>query len=114
MRLEGKSAVVTGSASGIGKSIAEAFVIEGARVAIADLNLQGAQSVAQEIQSRKGVAIAAQVDVSSEKSVESAFERIIREFGSVDILLSNAGVQIIHPIVEFPFADWQKIIAVHL
>jgi 3-hydroxybutyrate dehydrogenase len=114
MRLEGKSAVVTGSATGIGKAIAEGFVREGARVAIADLNLQGAESVAHQIRSRKATAIPVQMDVSSEKSVESAFENILKEFGSVDILLSNAGIQIINPIVDFPFADWQKIIAVHL
>jgi 3-hydroxybutyrate dehydrogenase len=54
------------------------------------------------------------MDVSSEKSVASSFAMIVREFGSIDILLSNAGIQIIHPIVDFPFADWQKIIAVHL
>jgi 3-hydroxybutyrate dehydrogenase len=114
MRLEGKSAVVTGSATGIGKAIAEGFAREGARVAIADLNLPGAESVAHEIRSRKATAIPVQMDVSNEKSVESAFATVAKEFGSVDILLSNAGIQIIHPIVEFPFADWQKIIAVHL
>ena len=54
------------------------------------------------------------MDVFSEKSVESAFESVIKEFGSIDILLSNAGIQIIHPIVDFSFADWQKIIAIHL
>src|SRR5260221_10142874 len=114
MRLDGKSAVVTGSATGIGKTIAEAFAREGAHVAIADLNLRGAESVAREIQSRKATAIPVQMDVASEKSVESAFATVISEFGSIDILLSNAGIQIIHPIVDFPFADWQKIIAVHL
>jgi 3-hydroxybutyrate dehydrogenase len=114
MRLEGKSAVVTGSATGIGKAIAEAFAREGARVAIADLNLEGAESVAHEIRFRKGVAISVLMDVSSEKSVDAAFASIIKEFGSVDILLSNAGIQIIHPIVDFSFADWQKIIGVHL
>ena len=114
MRLEGKSAVVTGSATGIGKAIAEGFAREGARVAIADLNLPRAESVAQEIQSRKQTAIPVQMDVSNEKSVESAFAIVAKEFGAIDILFSNAGIQIIHPIVEFSFADWQKIIAVHL
>jgi 3-hydroxybutyrate dehydrogenase len=114
MRLEGKSAVITGSATGIGKAIAEGFAREGARVAIADLNSTGAESVAQEIQLRKQTAIPVQMDVSNEKSVESAFATVAKEFGAIDILLSNAGIQIIHPIVEFSFADWQKIIAVHL
>ena len=68
MRLEGKSAVVTGSATGIGKAIAEAFAREGARVAIADVNLQGAEAVAHEIQSRKEAALPVLMDVSSEKS----------------------------------------------
>jgi len=114
MRLKGKSAVVTGSAAGIGKAIAEGFAREGARVAIADLNLSGAEAVAGGIRSQKGSAIPVQMDVTSEKSVESGFERVIKEFGAIDILLSNAGIQIIHPIVEFPFSDWQKIIDVHL
>jgi 3-hydroxybutyrate dehydrogenase len=114
MRLEGKSAVVTGSATGIGKAIAEGFAREGARVAIADFNLSGAESVAQEIRSRKETAIPVQMDVSDEKSVESGFATVVKEFGSIDVLLSNAGIQIIHPIVEFPFSDWQKVVAVHL
>jgi 3-hydroxybutyrate dehydrogenase len=114
MRLEDKTAVVTGAATGIGKAIAEGFAREGARVAIADLNLPGAESVANEIRSRKETAIAVQMDVSGEKSVEAAFASVIKEFGSVDILLSNAGIQIIHPIVDFSFPDWQKMIAVHL
>ena len=78
------------------------------------VNLQGAEAVAHEIQSRKEAALPVQMDVSSEKSVESAFGRVIKEFGSIDILLSNAGIQIIHPIVDFPFADWQQVIAIHL
>jgi 3-hydroxybutyrate dehydrogenase len=114
MRLEGKSAVVTGSATGIGKAIAEAFANEGAKVGIADLDLKGAETVAQGIRARKGAAIAVQMDVANEQSVEAGIAAIVDEFGSIDILLSNAGIQIINPIVDFSFADWEKLIAVHL
>jgi 3-hydroxybutyrate dehydrogenase len=114
MRLEGKSAVVTGSATGIGKAIAEAFANEGAKVGIADLDLKGAETVAQGIRTRKGAAIAVQMDVANEQSVEAGIAAIVDAFGPIDILLSNAGIQIINPIVDFSFADWQKLIAVHL
>ncbi len=114
-RLEGKSAIVTGAATGIGKAVATAFAREGASVGVTDLNLEGAEIVAQEIRDQYRVkAIAVQMDVSSESAVESAMGRVIAELGSIDILLSNAGIQIISPLVEFSFADWQKVIAVHL
>src|SRR5260221_10602622 len=106
MRLYGKSAVVTGSATGIGKTIAEAFAREGAHGAIADLNLRGAESGAREIQSRKATAVPVQMDVASEKSVESAFATVISEFRPIDILLSNAGIQVIPPRGDFPLAAW--------
>ncbi|MBV8142888.1 MAG: 3-hydroxybutyrate dehydrogenase [Verrucomicrobia bacterium] len=114
MKLKGKSALITGAGSGIGKSIAQAFARSGAQVAISDLNLDAAQAVAEEIYSSGGVGSGMQMDVSDEKQVDAAVERVAREFGGLDILVSNAGIQIIHPITDFAFSDWRKVVAVHL
>jgi 3-hydroxybutyrate dehydrogenase len=114
MKLKGKSALITGAGSGIGKSIAEAFALAGSRVAIADINLSTAQSAADQINAAGGVASAVEMDVANEAQVDAGVEQIARTFAGLDVLVSNAGVQIIHPIVEFPFSDWRKVIAVHL
>ena len=114
MKLKGKSALVTGAGSGIGRSIAQAFATAGARVSIADLNLGAARAVAEQINASGGIADAIQMDVAHEDQVNAGIEHAAREFGALDVLVSNAGIQIIHPIVDFPFSDWQKVIAVHL
>ena len=114
MKLKGKSALVTGAGSGIGRSIAQAFATAGARVSIADLNLGAARAVAEQIKASGGIANAIQMDVAHEDQVNAGIEHAAREFGALDVLVSNAGIQIIHPIIDFPFSDWQKVIAVHL
>jgi 3-hydroxybutyrate dehydrogenase len=114
MKLKGKSALITGAGSGIGRSIAQGFAREGAQVATADLNLSTAEAVAEEILSVGGRAFAIEMDVADEKQVNDGTDRVVREFGRLDILVSNAGIQIINPIIEFRFEDWQKVIAVHL
>jgi 3-hydroxybutyrate dehydrogenase len=114
MKLKGKSALVTGGGSGIGKSIAEAFAQAGGRVAIADVNLSTAEATADQIKATGGVASAIEMDVGNEAQVEAGVKQIVRAFAGLDVLVSNAGVQIIHPIVEFPFSDWRKVMAVHL
>jgi len=114
MKLKGKSALITGGGSGIGKSIAEFFALAGGRVAIADVNLNTAQAAADQINAAGGVATAVEMDVANEAQVDAGVEQIVRTFAGLDVLVSNAGVQIIHPIVEFPFSDWRKVIAVHL
>jgi 3-hydroxybutyrate dehydrogenase len=93
MQLKNKTAFITGSASGIGKAIATLYASEGARVVIADLNGDAAASTA-----------AALVAVSQAAAA----------FGGIDILVSNAGIQIIHPLQDFTFADWKKMLAIHL
>jgi 3-hydroxybutyrate dehydrogenase len=114
MKLEGKSAIVTGAASGIGKSIAMRFASEGAKVAIADLSKEAADAAAGEIRTAKGVAMGVAMDVSDEKAVNAGVAAVVAEFGGVDILVSNAGIQIVHPIEEFPLAEWKKMLAIHL
>src|ERR1700733_1899434 len=89
MRLDGKTALVTGAGSGIGKCIAETYVREGARVALADLNIDGAKSAARAIGNN---AIAIRCDVSRKADFEAAVAETLSAFGKIDILVNNAGV----------------------
>jgi 3-hydroxybutyrate dehydrogenase len=114
MRLKDKSAIVTGAASGIGKAIALRFAREGARVAIADLKKEAAEATAKEIRAGEGTALGLAVDVTDEEAVNEGVAIVVAEFGGVDILVSNAGIQIVRPIEEFPFAEWKKMLAIHL
>ena len=114
MRLQGKSAIVTGAASGIGKGIAFAFAREGANVAVADLNSDAGNATAEEIRQSGAEAVAVSMDVSDEDSVNAAIEQAVRALGGVDILVSNAGIQIVHPLEEFSHAEWKRMIAIHL
>lgn len=113
MQLNGKVAVITGAASGIGHGIAKRFAEAGGRVCIADLNLEAAKAAAAEIGDEK-VAIAIGMDVANEAQVQAGVDATAKAFGAIDILVSNAGIQIVHPIEEFPFEDWRKIISIHL
>lgn len=114
MRLANRSAIITGAASGIGKDIAMLFAREGAKVAIADMNKQAAEATAGEIISRGGAAMAVAMDVTSEQQVNDGVEAVAVQFGRVDVLVSNAGIQIVHPIEDFSYADWKKMLAIHL
>jgi 3-hydroxybutyrate dehydrogenase len=114
MKLQGKTAIVTGAASGIGKEIALEFAREGANVAIADLNLSAANATAAEIVASGHKALGVAMDVANEEAVESGVAAVVKAFGNVDILVSNAGIQIVHPLEEFTYADWKKMIAIHL
>ena len=114
MRLKDKVAIVTGAASGIGREIALAYAREGAKVVIADLNQAAADKTASEIKSKGGVALGVVMDVTNEAQVDAGVEATAKALGGVDILVSNAGIQIVKPIVEFPYAEWKKLIAIHL
>src|SRR5579883_2385209 len=114
MRLKDKSAIITGAASGIGKAIALRFAREGARVAIADLKKEAADATAREIRSEKGRALGFAMDVADEKAVSDGVGAVVAEFGGIDVLVSNAGIQIVHAIEDFPFAEWKKMLAIHL
>ncbi|TAK42306.1 MAG: 3-hydroxybutyrate dehydrogenase [Betaproteobacteria bacterium] len=111
MRLRGKSAIVTGAASGIGEQIARAFAAEGARVCVADLERPGAERVAASLGAS---AIAVRMDVTDEGEVERGVAQAAEQLGGIDILVSNAGLQHVEPIADLAFADWKRILAVHL
>ena len=113
MRLGGKVAVVTGAASGIGHGIARRFVAAGGRVVIADIKLDQAEKAAREL-GGTDKAIAIEMDVTDEAAVNAGIAKAVSAFGTVDILVSNAGVQIVHPIEEFTFAEWKRMLAIHL
>lgn len=112
--LTGKVALVTGAASGLGKEIAETYAKAGAAVGIADLNIEGANAVAEQIRAAGGKAIGLAMDVTDEEQVNKGVAALVAEFGTIDILVSNAGVQIIDPIHKFEFAKWKKMLAIHL
>jgi len=113
-QLQDKVAIVTGAASGLGKEIAVTYAREGARVAVADLNRDAAQAAADELNAKGGRAMAVAADVADEGQVNAAVAEVVEAWGGVDILVSNAGIQIVHPIEEFPFAEWKKLLAIHL
>ena len=112
MRLLGKVALVTGAASGIGKEIARAFQREGAKVVIADLNQTGADAAATELGGNDAIGIA--MDVTSEAQVDAGMARAVSAFGRIDLLVSNAGIQIVAPLEDFDFAKWKQMLAIHL
>ena len=114
MRLKDKVAIITGADSGIGREIAFAYAREGAKVAIADLNQEAADKTAAEIKGKGGTAIGVAMDVTNEAQVDAGVEATAKALGGVDVLVSNAGIQIVKPVVEFPYAEWKKLIAIHL
>jgi 3-hydroxybutyrate dehydrogenase len=114
MQLKDKTAVVTGAASGIGKEIARTFAEAGACVVIADLNFTAARAAAEELDSSGERVIAVAMDVTSESDVESGMAAAVSVFGRIDVLVSNAGIQIVAPLDELPFAEWKRLLAIHL
>jgi len=114
MQLKDQVAIITGAASGIGKEIAIEFAREGAKVCIADLALDAATATADEINTSGGTAMAVAMNVTDEAQVDKGVADTIAKFGGVDILISNAGIQIISPIVDFKFEDWKRMLAIHM
>ena len=113
-RLDGKVCLVTGAASGIGKRIAEVYAQAGGKVAIADLQLEAAETTAREIREAGGEAMAVAMDVTDEAQVVDGVARIVSGWGKVDVLVSNAGIQIVNKLTDFSLADWKKMLAIHL
>jgi 3-hydroxybutyrate dehydrogenase len=114
MIMKDKVCVVTGAASGIGKEIAKAFLDEGAKVAIADLNIEAANATAKEFDPSGERAIGVAMDVTDEDQVNTGIEAVAAKLGGIDVLVSNAGIQIVSPIEDFKFSDWKKLLAIHL
>jgi 3-hydroxybutyrate dehydrogenase len=114
MNLENQVAIVTGAASGIGRAIAHRFAKAGARVVIADLDRGAAAATAREIDPDLRKAIGIAMDVTDEQAVNAGVAEAVSRFGGVDILVSNAGIQIVHPLEEFSYAEWKKLLAIHL
>lgn len=112
--LTGQVALVTGSASGIGRDIAQTYAKAGAAVGIADINIEAAQKVVDAIKSQGGKALAIEMDVTSEDAVNVGVQKLVDSFGGIDILVSNAGIQIIDPIHKMSYDNWRKMLAIHL
>jgi 3-hydroxybutyrate dehydrogenase len=113
-RFTGRVAIVTGAASGIGKEIALRLAADGAIPVIADLNLDAAEATAKEIKAKGADAFAVAMNVTDEAQVEKGVADTMAKYGKIDILVSNAGIQIVKPLVDFPFADWKKLLSIHL
>jgi 3-hydroxybutyrate dehydrogenase len=114
MQLKNKVALVTGAASGIGKEISLAFAREGAKVVIADLSGEAAAATAAQISAAGGMAMGLAMNVADEAQVDAGVKKAAAAFGGMDILVSNAGIQIISPLVDFKFEDWRRLMAVHV
>lgn len=115
MNLNGKSCIITGAARGIGATIALRFVQSGARVAIADLKLEDAQATADKLTKMgPGEAMGIAMDVTKEDQVNAGVQEVVDTWGGVDVLVSNAGIQIVHELQDFPFEDWKKLLSIHL
>lgn len=114
MRLENRIALITGAGRGIGRAVAEHYAREGARVAVADLDLAGAQAVVDAIEAAGGVAMALAMDVTDEQAVDDGVAAIVTRWGRLDIALANAGIQHIDPVHKLAFADWSRVMGVHL
>jgi NAD(P)-dependent dehydrogenase (short-subunit alcohol dehydrogenase family) len=114
MRLEGKSAVVTGGARGIGLTIAKALAREGAAVALADINLDGAKTAAATIAGQGPRTLPIAVNVADPKSVAAMVPAVLKAFGRIDILVNNAGVGGNTPFLDTSLEDWNRIIGINL
>ena len=110
-RLRGKTALITGAARGIGKAFAEAYVREGARVAVADINIERARETAAEL---GDAAIAVEMDVTRQESIDAAVAETVRAFGHIDILINNAALFTAAPIAEIAREDYSRVFDINV
>lgn len=114
MRLKNRIALITGAGRGIGRAIAEHYGREGAKVAVADLDLAGARQVADAIEAAGGTAMALAMDVTDEQAVDEGVKAVVERWGGLDIALANAGIQHIDPLHKLSYGNWSKVMSVHL
>lgn len=115
MKLQDNVALVTGAGSGIGKAIAIKLASEGGKIAICDIDMDGAQETVDAIKATSiGDAASFEMDVTDEAQVNAATDAVVEQFGRLDTLVSNAGMQIVHPIEDFPYDQFRKVVDIHL
>ena len=113
MRMEGKIALVTGGAGGIGSAICRLFAKEGAKVAVADLNVGGGQKVVEEVAEAGGEAFFIELDVTSEKDWERAVSTVVERYGGLNVLVNNAGAYSPELVADTPLETWERVMAVN-
>jgi len=114
MKLKDRVAVITGSASGIGRASAKEFAKEGARVVVADINLAGAQETVKQIETAGGVALAVKTDVSASESVQALVDQSLNSFGRINVLFNNAAIQVNKTVADTTVEEWNREIAINL
>jgi acetoin reductase-like protein len=114
MQFEGKVAIITGAASGMGRAMALGFAAEGATVIVADLNEEGAQRVVAEIESSGGKGVAKRLDVSNPAESKALVDDVVAQFGRLDILVNNAGIGLIKEVWNTTPDEWDRIFAVNV
>ena len=115
MNLKDKVCIITGAARGIGEGIAKRYIADGAKVAIADLRFDAANDTANALTKKgPGKAIGIEMNVTDEAQVNAGVQKVVDTWGGVDVLVSNAGIQIVHKLEDFPFSEWKKLLAIHL
>ncbi|MGH2544996.1 MAG: SDR family NAD(P)-dependent oxidoreductase, partial [Ardenticatenaceae bacterium] len=114
MRLNGKAAIVTGGAAGIGRAICELFAEEGAKVVVADINADGGEETVQRIKAASGEAMFVRADVSKESEVESMVRAAVDAYGATNILVNDAAVFVFGEVQNVSDADWQRVFGVNV
>jgi len=114
MKLQGRVAVITGSASGIGRASAREFAQEGAHVVVADINIAGAQETVKQIEAAGGVALAVKTDVASAESVEALVAETLRSLGRINVLFNNAAIQVNKTVEDTAVEEWNREIGINL
>ena len=114
MKLQDRVAVITGSASGIGRASAREFAKEGARVVVADINMAGAEETVKQIEAAGGVALAVKTDVAAAESVEALVEQTLHSFGRINVLFNNAAIQVNKTVEDTTVEEWNREIGINL
>ena len=114
MRLEGKVAIITGAASGIGQATALLFAKEGAKVVVADLDEAGGNEVVQQINADGGEAMFVHTDVTETADIQAMVKSTVDTYGKLDVLFNNAGIAMRLPVVDLPEEDWDRCVDINL